>query len=194
MEWATGTKYVCAQVPVFRANRLQSWTFKHPDFRADDRDALENIKRKVPAARKSKGGPAQAPAQPTTPGNASGQPKTEAPSPTPGDSPAAAVDPPRESEAIRMLMSQIETLRASQETTRRAHEEQIEGLRRTAEDMSAHIRNLETNYQNVLGEIVHFQRNMANQDGLMQNLIGYFIGMENSQSFICSLWVLLMPA
>src|SRR6188768_1725702 len=32
---------------------LQSWTFRHPDFHADRRDALENIKRKVPAARKS---------------------------------------------------------------------------------------------------------------------------------------------
>jgi osomolarity two-component system response regulator SKN7 len=30
-----------------------SWTFRHPDFHADQRDALENIKRKVPAARKS---------------------------------------------------------------------------------------------------------------------------------------------
>ncbi|KAG2080482.1 winged helix DNA-binding domain-containing protein [Suillus cothurnatus] len=30
-----------------------SWTFRHPDFHADRRDALENIKRKVPAARKS---------------------------------------------------------------------------------------------------------------------------------------------
>ncbi|TDL24878.1 hypothetical protein BD410DRAFT_785604 [Rickenella mellea] len=29
-----------------------SWTFKHPDFQADRRDALENIKRKVPAQRK----------------------------------------------------------------------------------------------------------------------------------------------
>ena len=32
---------------------LQSWTFRHPDFQADRREALENIKRKVPAARKS---------------------------------------------------------------------------------------------------------------------------------------------
>ena len=31
----------------------QSWTFRHPDFHADRRDALENIKRKVPAQRKS---------------------------------------------------------------------------------------------------------------------------------------------
>ncbi|TFK18869.1 hypothetical protein FA15DRAFT_234557 [Coprinopsis marcescibilis] len=31
----------------------QSWTFRHPDFHADRRDALENIKRKVPAQRKN---------------------------------------------------------------------------------------------------------------------------------------------
>ncbi|CCO26408.1 Transcription factor prr1 AltName: Full=Pombe response regulator 1 [Rhizoctonia solani AG-1 IB] len=159
----------------------QSWTFKHPDFRADDREALENIKRKVPAARKSKNSapppPATQPATPVAP-----QAKTEVATPPTGDSPAGTGDGPRETETIRMLMSQIETLRQSQETTRRAHEEQIEGLRRTAEDMSAHIRNLETNYQNVLGEIVHFQRNMASQDNLVQNLIGYFIGMENKKN------------
>ena len=31
----------------------KSWTFRHPDFRADRREALENIKRKVPVQRKS---------------------------------------------------------------------------------------------------------------------------------------------
>ncbi|KAG8686768.1 kinase-regulated stress-responsive transcription factor skn7, partial [Ceratobasidium sp. 395] len=161
----------------------QSWTFKHPDFRADDRDALENIKRKVPAARKSKAGTIPVPT-PATPVQLNGT-KTEAASPAPdvAASPSGSgSDPTRESDTIRMLMAQVEAMRASQEATRRAHEEQIEGLRRTAEDMSAHIRNLETNYQNVLGEIVHFQRNMANQDNLMQNLIGYFIGMENKKN------------
>ncbi|KAL5636853.1 hypothetical protein ACGC1H_000729 [Rhizoctonia solani] len=159
----------------------QSWTFKHPDFRADDREALENIKRKVPAARKSKNTAPPPPAnQPATP--VAAQAKTEIASPPAGDSPAGNADGSRENDTIRMLIAQIETLRQSQESTRRAHEEQIEGLRRTAEDMSAHIRNLETNYQNVLGEIVHFQRNMANQDNLMQNLIGYFIGMENKKN------------
>ncbi|QRV87388.1 HSF-type DNA-binding domain protein [Ceratobasidium sp. AG-Ba] len=160
----------------------QSWTFKHPDFRADDRDALENIKRKVPAARKSKGGPAPTPSAPPAQSNGT---KTEAASPAPevAASPSGSGgEPSRESDTIRMLVAQVEAMRASQETTRRAHEEQIEGLRRTAEDVSAHIRNLETNYQNVLGEIVHFQRNMANQDNLMQNLIGYFIGMENKKT------------
>lgn len=33
----------------------RSWTFRHPDFHAGRREALENIKRKVPAARKLTG-------------------------------------------------------------------------------------------------------------------------------------------
>ena len=45
--------------------------------------------------------------------------------------------------------------------------------------MAQHIRSLETNYQNVLSEMVNLQRNMAQQDGLMQNLIQYFLQLEN---------------
>ena len=56
---------------------------------------------------------------------------------------------------------------------------QIERMARDQEDMAAHIRSLETNYQNVLSEMVNFQRNMAQQDGLMQNLIQYFLQLEN---------------
>lgn len=48
---------------------------------------------------------------------------------------------------------------------------QLERLARQQDEMTAHIRNLESNYQNVLNEMVNFQRNMAQQDGLMQNLI-----------------------
>jgi len=40
---------------------------------------------------------------------------------------------------------------------------------------------VETNYQNVLSELVNFQRNMAQQDGVMQNLIQYFLNIENSK-------------
>lgn len=47
--------------------------------------------------------------------------------------------------------------------------------------MTAHIRNLERNYQEVLSEMVNFQRNMAQQDGLMQNLIQYFLQVENGK-------------
>ncbi|KZS89929.1 hypothetical protein SISNIDRAFT_416127 [Sistotremastrum niveocremeum HHB9708] len=38
-----------------------AWTFRHPDFQADRRDALENIKRKVPSQRKSQANQAVAP-------------------------------------------------------------------------------------------------------------------------------------
>ncbi|KAI0306261.1 HSF-type DNA-binding-domain-containing protein [Multifurca ochricompacta] len=111
-----------------------SWTFRHPDFHADRRDALENIKRKVPAARKSL--------------SARG---------AHGDSPSPS-------------SVTIEALQA-----------QVERLVQTQDDMSAHIRHLENNYQNVLTEMVNFQRNMAQQDGLMQNLISYFLQMENAR-------------
>ncbi|KAJ3799624.1 HSF-type DNA-binding-domain-containing protein [Lentinula aff. detonsa] len=47
-----------------------SWTFRHPNFHADRRDALENIKRKVPASRKSQG--AQNAASTTRPMGSSG--------------------------------------------------------------------------------------------------------------------------
>ena len=121
----------------------QSWTFRHPDFHADRRDALENIKRKVPAARKSLLGARSAAA------GGGGGPGAGSPSPA--------------------------------STTLDALQGQVAALLQTQDDMAAHIRNLENNYQNVLAEMVNFQRNMAQQDGLMQNLIGYFLQLENGQ-------------
>src|ERR1700759_2497727 len=41
--------YALLSYPVVR----QSWTFRHPDFHANRKDALENIKRKVPSSRKT---------------------------------------------------------------------------------------------------------------------------------------------
>ncbi|ETW86370.1 hypothetical protein HETIRDRAFT_380701 [Heterobasidion irregulare TC 32-1] len=120
-----------------------SWTFRHPDFHADRRDALENIKRKVPAARKSLLGARSAAA------GGGGGPGAGSPSPA--------------------------------STTLDALQGQVAALLQTQDDMAAHIRNLENNYQNVLAEMVNFQRNMAQQDGLMQNLIGYFLQLENGQ-------------
>lgn len=60
-------------------------------------------------------------------------------------------------------------------------------MARAQDEMTAHIRNLENNYQNVLNEMVNFQRNMAQQDGLMQNLIQYFLQLENGGQFGSSL-------
>ena len=47
--------------------------------------------------------------------------------------------------------------------------------------MATRLRSVEANYQNVLSELVNFQRNMAQQDGVMQNLIQYFLNIENSK-------------
>ena len=46
--------------------------------------------------------------------------------------------------------------------------------------MALHIRHLETNYRNVLNEMVDFQRNQARQDGLLQNLIQIVLQPENN--------------
>ncbi len=52
-------------------------------------------------------------------------------------------------------------------------------MTRQQDEMTAHIRNLEADYENVLGEMVTFQRNLSQQDGLMQNLVQYFLQLEN---------------
>lgn len=47
--------------------------------------------------------------------------------------------------------------------------------------MATRLRSVESSYQNVLSELVNFQRNMAQQDGVMQNLIQYFLNIENGK-------------
>lgn len=107
--------------------------FRHPDFHANQRGALENIKRKVPAARKTRESPPLS---------------------------ARPLRPPSPSSAT--LYAEVERLTQAQD------------------ELSAHIRNLERNYHDVLVEMVGFQRNMAQQDGLMQSLIQYFLQLESS--------------
>ncbi|KAG8963467.1 kinase-regulated stress-responsive transcription factor skn7 [Tulasnella sp. 408] len=126
----------------------QCWTFQHPDFQRSNRDALENIKRKVPAQRKAgRGGAATGPNLPGSPSDAA----------TGG---LANVD-----------SGAVSTMQA-----------QIDALSRSNEDMAASLAALERNYQNVLNEMVVYQRGMAAQDSLMQNLISYFIQLENGKS------------
>lgn len=58
---------------------------------------------------------------------------------------------------------------------------QVDRLNQAQEDMASHMRGLERNYQDVLGEMVNFQRNMAQQDVLMQNLIQYLLQAESGE-------------
>lgn len=121
-----------------------SWMFRHPDFHANRRDALENIKRKVPTQRKQTNPSTSRPLSSTSPG----------PYPT----------------SSSVAQHQIESLQG-----------QVERLTQSQEEMASRIRNLERNYQDVLVEMVGFQRNMAQQDSLMQNLIQYFLQIENGE-------------
>ncbi|KAJ7778674.1 HSF-type DNA-binding-domain-containing protein [Mycena maculata] len=140
-----------------------SWTFRHPDFHADRRDALENIKRKVPAQRKSTAG---AP-PPLTPASAAYPPPTAYPQSSASGSFSAN---PYQSDAAKVdaLQAQVAAMQA-----------QLASLGAAHDDVLSHVRNLERNYQEVLVEMVGFQRGMAQQDGLMQNLIQYFLRENN---------------
>jgi osomolarity two-component system response regulator SKN7 len=54
-------------------------------------------------------------------------------------------------------------------------------LREENDDLRGRIRNLERNYESVLVEMVAFQRGIAQQDGLMQNMISYFLANQNGE-------------
>ncbi|KAJ7611649.1 HSF-type DNA-binding-domain-containing protein [Roridomyces roridus] len=134
-----------------------SWTFRHPDFHADRRDALENIKRKVPAQRKSTApAPLPPPSTPAYPPS-SAYPQSAASS-------SFSSNPYEVDSKVDSLQAQVASMQAQLTSLGAAHEEVL-----------SHVRNLERSYQEVLVEMVGFQRGMAQQDGLMQNLIQYFL-------------------
>ncbi|KIY51044.1 hypothetical protein FISHEDRAFT_38423, partial [Fistulina hepatica ATCC 64428] len=59
---------------------------------------------------------------------------------------------------------------------------QVARMEREKEEMQLRLRNMERNYQDILVELVGFQRGMAQQDGLMQNLLQYFLRDESQSS------------
>ena len=134
----------------------QSWTFRHPDFHANRKDALENIKRKVPATRKA-----------STPTSSSTTTRPLSPTHYPSHQPHHH---PYQSSSCVQTQVHVETL-----------QDEIRRLREEGEDMRTRIRTLERNYENVLLELVSFQRGMAQQDSIMQNLIGYFMNSESGE-------------
>lgn len=164
-----------------------SWTFRHPDFHADRRDALENIKRKVPAARKS------------VPSSSNGGGRgTSSGSPVPGETSSAELATVQShigvlQNSYQSLFSSHDTLLSSHETLRgqtdsllashsslRAQNDNLfatnESLRNQIGRAEERIRVLERQYGDVLVEMVNFQKGMAQQDSLMQGLIQYFLG------------------
>ena len=56
---------------------------------------------------------------------------------------------------------------------------QLTRMARQQDEMTAHIQGLENEYEAVLNEMIAFQRNLTQQDGLMRNLVQYCIQFEN---------------
>jgi osomolarity two-component system response regulator SKN7 len=114
----------------------QSWTFRHPEFRADRPHSLENIKRKAAISRRPPTSPyvSSAPQGPTV-------------------------------EYTRT----IESLQA-----------QVDHLTRAHDDMAERLRSVETNYKEVLSEMVNFQRDLGQHDMLVQSLIQHFLQVDQT--------------
>jgi osomolarity two-component system response regulator SKN7 len=130
-----------------------SWTFRHPDFHADRRDALENIKRKVPTTRKTQ--------------QSLATPLSSHPYTTTGR--GRSTSPTSLGHAAPHLVG-LHTNAYGQPVVN-ALQGEIQRLRDEGDDLRGRLRNLERNYETVLVEMVGFQRGLAQQDGLMQILI-----------------------
>lgn len=59
-----------------------------------------------------------------------------------------------------------------------ALKQQMAALTESQDQMTDHINNLTKQYQGVIGEMLTFQKNMVQQDQLMQNLIQYLMNIE----------------
>lgn len=80
-----------------------------------------------------------------------------------------------------LLPNSAATLQAQSQLQIDQLQHEIRRLKEEGDDLRGRLRNLERNYENVLVEMVGFQRGMAQQDGLMQSLISYFLGNESGK-------------
>ncbi|KAG6331562.1 hypothetical protein ID866_7528 [Astraeus odoratus] len=193
-----------------------SWTFKHPDFHADRREALENIKRKVPAARK---------VAPTSgPGGSSAGLGRSGSAGSPGPMGAGEFESLQSQTSTlashtNALQNQTSTLQAQTSTlqsqtsalhaqtaalqsvttgmqgTVSGFQNAVSGLQQQVASLQTQndtlrtqlgraeerMRGLERCYKDVLGEMVQFQRNLAQQDALMQGMVQYFLKAEGAK-------------
>ncbi|KAG6900745.1 hypothetical protein C0995_003299 [Termitomyces sp. Mi166 len=148
----------------------QSWTFRHPDFHADRREALENIKRKVPAQRKQQqAAAAAAAAAVAVPHISSSHHRSRhhsrrhrSRSPTYSQY-SRSTSP--DSEQIHELQAQIVSLQG-QLRAREARERELEDR----------LRVLERGHGEISQGLVGVQRGLAMQDRMVQGLVGGWVG------------------
>jgi osomolarity two-component system response regulator SKN7 len=119
---------------------------------------LENIKRKVPAQRKAQQAAAVA-----------------------AQAQAVALQSLPNFSSSSLLPNPAGTVQTQNQLQMEQLQHEIRRLKEEGDDLRGRLRNLERNYENVLVEMVGFQRGMAQQDGLMQSLISYFLGNETGK-------------
>ncbi|KAI6139475.1 HSF-type DNA-binding-domain-containing protein, partial [Pisolithus tinctorius] len=149
-----------------------SWTFRHPDFHADRREALENMKRKVPAARVS--APSRSAIGPSTLG------RSGSAGPLGGELKSSQTQTNTLASHTSALQNQHSALQVTTASRGAAVSERLS--KDTVGRSEDRVRGLERYYKDVLGEMVRFQRNLAQQDGLMQSLVQYFLRAEGGES------------
>ncbi|SNX84882.1 related to SKN7 - transcription factor [Melanopsichium pennsylvanicum] len=129
-----------------------AWEFQHSDFVRGREHLLENVKRKIPAKKKQPG---------LKGGVALGDADARDESPSMAMNVVDGADKGGESYAD--LKAQVANLTAVQD------------------QMQNHILALTKQYQGVIGEMLTFQRNIVQQDQLMQNLIQYLMNLEQDR-------------
>ncbi|KAJ7482232.1 hypothetical protein B0H11DRAFT_2022222 [Mycena galericulata] len=139
-----------------------TWTFRHPDFHADHREALDNIKRKVPGQRKSSVSRAAAVPLPSS-SSTHAHPQPVASGSASGSSDLSHIS----DDALKTEVASMRT--------------QLASLGTLVNEVLSHVRVLERSHQEVLVEMVAFQRGLAQQDKLMASLLQYILRENNGK-------------
>jgi len=169
------------------------WVFRHPDFQAGRPERLELIKRKPAVQRKialhdnlhGSGGSGT--------GTSSGSlPSSNSVADSSSSLPYTSQTHPFNSNVAHPyhLTSGSGSRGRGYSNSKRPRSEspgpsraemtsEIRRLKEESEDLRARMRNLERNYDSVIQDMSGFQSGMAKQDGVMQNLLRYFLGNES---------------
>ncbi|TFK68859.1 winged helix DNA-binding domain-containing protein, partial [Pluteus cervinus] len=135
----------------------QSWIFRHPDFQAGRREVLENVKRKIPSARKH---------------------ASQVQASVSSSSVVASASHNPHSSTRPLSPSPITSIPFPQAQTFHSHVDRLQGQVRVLQDrneeMLVRLRSLEQGYKELLVEMVGLQRKVATQDSLLKNLIQNF--------------------
>ncbi|GAA97713.1 uncharacterized protein L969DRAFT_97471 [Mixia osmundae IAM 14324] len=141
-----------------------TWEFRHPDFRANAKHALDRIKRKGPQGSKASAAATNAngPSGALNSGKAS-------PAPTP-------VTPNVNTDLENLITG------GSTEAAMLAMKAQLDQLIFGQGLANEKINDLTREHQAVISELVTFQKNLVAQDALMQNLLQYLVTMESDKA------------